>query len=930
MQMACFLLRLELLLLGSCQAREFRLGMLSPFRHVRLGWENNAAAATLAIERAQAEGLLPGHNITVRWRDDDCSALKGSGNTVLLRDEDDVDVFIGPPCSSFVILCTENTADRRTILIHAAREGMMDGTYVFFLPEHLPPPNVQTPWVKGDELDEEAKAAFTSVFQITVSELAGAEVQAFRDLVSVKMAEAPWYYNYTLLNGIKGSDYSPFLHDVVYLYLLVLHEAVTEGADHRNGTLIFNKAKGKSFHGITGTVQVDNNGDREPDYWVWDLQPGGQQFRVAMEARLTTTDDQKINVIQDIVWGTSNGKPPTDAPACGFFEELCRQEDGSGRDIIITVSVLVVSVIIVAVIVAVIILRRSSLERELQQRLWVIPYDDITFSKTRLLGSISTISINTNTSSQKLETGGIGEGQIFSTIGHYKGNTMAIRKIEYPINVSTMSRQDMLELKAMKDLRHENVNAFIGLCHDDRFPCWLTLYCSKGSLQDIIGNEDIKLERMFKMSLITDLVNGLCYIHSSPLRDHGNLKSSNCVVDNRWVLKVTDFGMKHLRRPSDKINAEYQLLQGLFWTAPEVLRSKDVMAPAQLQKADVYSFGIIMYEILQRCQPYDTDRSTPKEIIENLRAPRNPIFRPDTDKNQQSESQTSGDNVPESAMVLMKNCWEEVPDSRPTFTSIKQSLLTLNKGRKLNIVDNMILMLEKYANNLEEIIEQRTSDLVEEKKKSDTLLFRMLPVSIAEKLKRGSKVKAEIFESVTVYFSDIVGFTDLAARSTPIQVVDLLNDLYTMFDLNISHHNVYKVETIGDAYMVVSGLPDRNGNRHVSEIANMALDLLQSIGNFKVAHCPDYQMKLRIGLHTGSCAAGVVGKTMPRYCLFGDTVNMASRMESNGEALKIHMSEVTASFLQELEGYIVSRRGEIEIKGKGRQTTYWLCARNKH
>ncbi|XP_067667417.1 atrial natriuretic peptide receptor 1-like [Haliotis asinina] len=827
-----------------------------------------------------------------------------------------------------VILCTENTADRRTILLQAARAGLMDGTYVFFLPEHLPPPNVQTPWVTGDELDEEVKAAFTYVFQITVSELAGADVQAFRDLVSVKMAEAPWYYNYTLLNGIKGSDYSPFLHDVVYLYLLVLHEAVAEGADHRNGTLMFNKAKGKSFRGVTGTVQVDNNGDREPDYWVWDLQPGEQKFSVALEARLTTTDDQKIHVIKDIVWGTSNGRPPPDVPGCGFFQELCRPEGGLGLDIIITVSVLAVAVIIVAVVIAVVILRRSNLERELQQRLWVIPYDDITFSKARLLGSISTISISTNASSQKLETAGIGEGQIFSTIGHYKGNTVAIRKIEYPVNVSTMSRQDMLELKAMKDLRHENVNAFIGLCLDDRFPCWLTLYCSKGSLQDIIGNEDIKLEWMFKMSLITDLVNGLCYINSSLLRYHGNLKSSNCVVDNRWVLKVTDFGMKHLRRPSDKINAEYQLLQGLFWTAPEVLRSKVTMDPAQLQKADVYSFGIIMYEILERSQPYDTDRRTPKEIIQNLMVPRKPIFRPETEKNQQNQYETCGNG--ESAVVLMKSCWDEAPESRPTFSCIKHSLLTLNKGRKLNIVDNMILMLEKYANNLEEIIEQRTSDLVEERKKSDKLLYRMLPVSIAEKLKRGSKVEAEIFESVTVYFSDIVGFTDLAARSTPIQVVDLLNDLYTMFDLNISHHNVYKVETIGDAYMVVSGLPDRNGNCHASEIANMALDLLESIGNFKVGHCPDYKMKLRIGLHTGSCAAGVVGKTMPRYCLFGDTVNMASRMESNGEALKIHMSAVTASFLQELNSYIISLRGEIEIKGKGRQTTYWLCARNKH
>jgi guanylate cyclase 2F len=186
--------------------------------------------------------------------------------------------------------------------------------------------------------------------------------------------------------------------------------------------------------------------------------------------------------------------------------------------------------------------------------------------------------------------------------------------------------------------------------------------------------------------------------------------------------------------------------------------------------------------------------------------------------------------------------------------------------------------------------------------------------TVAESLMSGGTVLPESFDMVTIYFSDIVGFTTISAYSSPFEVVQLLNDLYTMFDDICDDFDVYKVETIGDAYMVVSGLPIRNGNKHAGEIATMALNLLHHCGKFKIRHLPGIPLRLRIGLHSGACVSGVVGSKMPRYCLFGDTVNTASRMESTSQAYRIHVSQSCATILDEIGGYQLELRGETELK----------------
>ncbi|UYV65194.1 GUCY2D [Cordylochernes scorpioides] len=321
------------------------------------------------------------------------------------------------------------------------------------------------------------------------------------------------------------------------------------------------------------------------------------------------------------------------------------------------------------------------------------------------------------------------------------------------------------------------------------------------------------------------------------------------------------------------------VLSDLLWTAPEILREEDDEELFQrgTKTGDIYSFAIVMQEIITRGAPYLMPECTSDEIIDKLRHPP-PLLRPVIPKQ----------SAPPDAVNLMRLCWSEYADLRPDFNEINEEFKQLQKGKKINIVDHMFNMLEKYSNHLEEMIKDRTEELNKEKKKTDELLSRMLPGSVAEQLKQGMPVDPEKFDQVTIYFSDIVGFTTISAYSEPIEIVDLLNDLYTAFDTTIDLYNVYKVETIGDAYMVVGGLPERIPD-HAGEMATMALDLLHACGQFKIRHLPGVPLTLRIGLHTGPVVAGVVGMTMPRYCLFGDTVNTASRMEStsSGEFLYI-------------------------------------------
>ncbi|MGB0562027.1 MAG: adenylate/guanylate cyclase domain-containing protein [Spirulinaceae cyanobacterium] len=234
---------------------------------------------------------------------------------------------------------------------------------------------------------------------------------------------------------------------------------------------------------------------------------------------------------------------------------------------------------------------------------------------------------------------------------------------------------------------------------------------------------------------------------------------------------------------------------------------------------------------------------------------------------------------------------------------------------------NLLQMMTATGNQLGQFIKRKEAELALQKQQATTerLLLNILPSPIVDRLKANSETIADSFEAVTVLFADLVGFTEIAARLSAIELVERLNVVFSTFDQLSDEHGLEKIKTIGDAYMVVGGLPNPQPD-HAERIAEMALNMQGVIRELSPTH--EEPFKIRIGIHTGPVVAGVIGRKKFIYDLWGDTVNTASRMESHGEPGQIQVTAATYEYL--CDRYHLTPREKIEVKGKGYMQTYWL------
>ncbi|MEG4107026.1 adenylate/guanylate cyclase domain-containing protein [Microcoleus sp. S13_C5] len=244
---------------------------------------------------------------------------------------------------------------------------------------------------------------------------------------------------------------------------------------------------------------------------------------------------------------------------------------------------------------------------------------------------------------------------------------------------------------------------------------------------------------------------------------------------------------------------------------------------------------------------------------------------------------------------------------------------------ELQLRDKNLMLQQEIA--YREQAERETRLLLEktksQKEKIEELLLNILPKAIAERLQEGQSIIADSFSEVSVLFADLVGFTNFASQKSAAETVKVLNQIFSLFDELSLRHGLEKIKTMGDAYMVVGGLPEPQEN-HAFAIAQMALDMQAAVASFNVEN--NHNFSLRIGINSGGVVAGVIGLTKFSYDLWGDTVNVAQRMESSGIPGEI---QVTAEVYDRLKDkFLFKKRGAVEIKGKGEMMAYLLVGRN--
>ena len=419
-------------------------------------------------------------------------------------------------------------------------------------------------------------------------------------------------------------------------------------------------------------------------------------------------------------------------------------------------------------------------------------------------------------------------------------------------------------------------------------PLLVMEYMENGSLYDLLHNETMIMDGEVIFPILQDIARGARFLHAAdPKVIHGDLKAANVLVDGRFRAKIADFGLSAKRKCMGASGTPY-------WMAPELLR-KESMNTAE---SDVYSFGILLYELYSRKDPYEGEHpSVVLDGIVNKRINKRPPVPA---------------GCPARIADIMKECIDGNPEKRPTFEEIDVRIRRLDSE---NVEPGRISF------------GHQKTQMARRASKGEDLIQQVVPRHVAQALLQGRKVEPDRVEMATMFFSDIVGFTSISAKISPDQVSDMLDRLYLKFDELSVKHDVFKIETIGDAYVGVCNLVKKQDMDHAKRITEFAIDTIKAAAETPIL--PDETdmgtVRIRIGVHCGPLVARVVGSRNPRYCVFGDTVNTCSRMESHSLPMKIHCSDRFVEVVkQQVPGIQLQPRGMTPIKGKGLMETYFI------
>ncbi|KAI6198223.1 Guanylate cyclase [Aphelenchoides fujianensis] len=958
--------------------RTIKVGVLIPANLSSLeelvGYERSIGALNVAARYIAQNGVIPQFNFTFDVQDDKCSESEATGRAVDMIEENQIDLLIGPTCSDpanrvasvtkffnvplmtwgmtssrllanntkfstlvsvtgttlslsyaflsvveyfewdrfamiyssdiqqrcsdlavrlrgdIIALCFEDDDAKRTFFLAADALNMTNSDFVYVAEKHNRPISMNSSdwsvtgdssnaslidslnavpegflkvglvpiWVDqsvpSDGLDNVAKNAMKRAFVLDLNTQSVANLTRFNQDMFDSVDDPPFNCAECKDVGVM-SVFAKELADALILYAAGLNITMARNRTNpTSGDLRLGKEIAKNLIGYTFNA-IDKNGVR-----VSNLQFSGFDSNFTRVVYFNCTANSTTSLLQPLfsneatsIWVNRDGARPLSVPKCGFDGSQCQPSFWDSYGAIIYAAAGVLC-LLVALTVGFLVRRFSG--RYLEYKRLNAAWIISHFDLRSSSDMQSMRSVNTNhTTISKTETDNFAFYQLNDEL-------VAVRKFK---SKPPLKSRDLVEFRFMRQIENDNLAKFLGFSTSGTQYLSVWRYYMRGSIEDIIAKGSYAIDAAFMTSLIRDIANA-----------------------------------------------------SMLYMAPEILRRQGhPLSTPSTKEADVYSFGIVCAEVINRKPAWESntnDSTDTDELIYLVKRQRDTPVRPVIDVSLITDLNTG---IPH----LIRDCWSENPNQRPSVTQIR-SLIRNMGGRNESLMDHVFRILEHYTTTLQEEVEERTRELLEEKKRSDVLLYRLLP-------------PPESFDSVTIFFSDVVRFSELSRQSTALQAITLLNDLFTMFDGIIETYDAYKVESVGDDTLVASGLPAPQ--RDPTREGDRQHDFMDGVENFRIPHLPMERVELRIGFHSGPCVAGVVGLAMPRYCLFGsvldgwkDTVNTASRMCSNSKPGRIHLSSDANNLLQMIKGFNTISRGELIIKGKGVMETFFLEASDPH
>ncbi|XP_055341867.1 atrial natriuretic peptide receptor 2-like isoform X2 [Paramacrobiotus metropolitanus] len=861
--------------------------------------------------------------------------------------------------SRIIALLLSPTYVRHTMII-AQKSNLTNAEYLYLVVDPLRDTfiNVAKPvWQNDDSDDAIAKVAFTSLFVISMAPFENNEM--YLDLAKRAANVSRVKYD--------GTFSMNFFVATFYDAIMIFAKALVESANgtgkvlscmhtnsnpvgYPNGTVLkvgidfcnglVESMTNATVRGASGNLSFDDAGDRIVQFDLYAMVNDSYQC----VAEFDPVNRTYLPLMEPIPWPGGSKTPPLNIPTCGYDgkAEICATPFPT-----LEVALGVVIPVVLGFSVLAIHLIRLARKQAKSDHEWIVPLRHLKFHRTRKNDAVSHISEEHDDghSMQGFSMGASCKG----SMGQSMALTASMRKRftamsdhfgtwnKMPVVLRwtsrkrvVVSRQVILEVRVVRKTHHDNVARFLGGCVEDDNICILYEMCGKGPLDLMFeGDGGTKLDWTIRISWIRDIVNGMAYLHTSPIGAHTRFKSSTCFIDSRFVLKITDYGLASIFTPTvsefwmAKRDPEFSAT--LLWTCPEKLRAdaSGALNFSCTKEGDVYSFGIILQEIIMRSKPYAMFNMTPNEIVDEVRKGMSLSgvpFRP----------KIPDQDVPPGMIELCTKCWSENIAERPSFEKIKTAVRNIGKamnmGDQTNIMDVFMQQMEESGYLLQAAVEEKDNELLEQKIRSDEAFMKVFPRAVAERVMLNKRVQPTIHRNATLFLADLMGFETICVESQPAQITKLLDHFYGMLDSLIAGFDCFKVEHNGETVLVTAGIFGESAKQGARELARLALFSMVEIRRFIVPHRPNEQAKLRIALTSGPVVMATLNLAAPRFGICGLTLIIAKRLLQTCDQLQIHVAASTKSLLDAYRHFLFvpSPVSPISITNEEEMETFWL------